>query len=375
MLDKAFDTALEIDWTESLGRPLRLVVSTWDEGLLVQSFGDGEKEDLNITEVGDWCFKTADVAVEQWRASFPIDVRSAIEVLPRHNALIAHLAVRSESVTDLLINNPFLLWCLCERGQINSEDLDAAETLARQKQRILCQRVGLNGTQQEVRLLRSAAAVPFNNDDLRAFFRLLKKAGVCNYLSHQKEISADDIQLLLRQPWLANCPARSLIPALRDRGRLRIFSDVLRMLENISVLQQCKTVVALERLHDRLVVELNESRGKQLIRDELGQPLPIPTPPLAATETIHPITSQAELVEEGREMHHCIASHLKSVVDGKFAVYRMMEPERLTIELLVMDGAQCFIREVRGKYNRDPMDTSVALIEGWLFEASARENY
>ena len=375
MLNKTFDTALEIDWTESLGRPLRLVVSTWDEGLLVQSFGDGEKEDLNITEVGDWCFKTADLAVEQWRASFPIDVRSAIEVLPRHNALIAHLAVRSESVKDLLINNPFLLWCLCERGQINSEDLDAAETLARQKQRILCQRVGLNGTQQEVRLLRSAAAVHFNNDDLRAFFRLLKKPGVCNYLSHQKEISADDIQLLLRQPWLANCPARSLIPALRNRGHLRIFSDVLRMLENISALQQCKTVVALERLHDRLVVELNESRGKQLIRDEHGQPLPIPAPPLAATETIHPITSQAELVEEGREMHHCIASHLKSVVEGKFAVYRMMEPERLTIELLVMDGAQCFIREVRGKHNRDPMDTSMALIEGWLFDASAREDY
>ena len=374
MLNKTFDTALEIDWTKSLGRPLRLVVSTWDEGLLVQSIGDGEKEDLNITEVGDWCFKTADLAVEQWRASFPIDVRAAIEVLPSHNALIAHLAVRSESVTDLLINNPFLLWCLCERGQINSEDLDAAETLARKKQRILCERVGLNGTQQEVRLLRSAAAVPFNNDDLRAFFRILKKPGVCNYLSHQKELLADDIQLLLRQPWLANYPARSLITALRDRGHLRIFSDVLRMLENISVLQQCKTVVALERLHDRLVVELNESRGKQLIRDELGQPLPIPTPPLSATETIHPIRSQAELVEEGREMHHCIASHLKSVVEGKFAVYRMMEPERLTIELLVMDGPQCFIREVRGKHNRDPMDTSMALIKGWLFDASAREN-
>ena len=87
MLNKTFDTALEIDWTESLGHPLRLVVSTWDEGLLVQSFEDGEKEDLNVTEIGDWWFKTADLAVEQWRASFPADVKSAIELLPRHNAL------------------------------------------------------------------------------------------------------------------------------------------------------------------------------------------------------------------------------------------------------------------------------------------------
>ena len=73
MLDKTLDTALEIDWTESLGRPLRLVVSTWTEGLLVQSFEDGDKADLNITDVGDWCFKTADVAVEQWRVSYPVN--------------------------------------------------------------------------------------------------------------------------------------------------------------------------------------------------------------------------------------------------------------------------------------------------------------
>ena len=370
MLDKTFNTALEIDWTESLGRPLRLVVSTWTEGLLVQSFEDGDKEDLNITEVADWCFKTADVAVEQWRASFPVDVRSAIEALPRHNALIAHLAVRSDSVKDLLTNNPLLLWCLCERGHINSSDLDAAETLARHKQRNLCQRVGLNGTQQEVRLLRSAAAVPFNNDDLRAFFRLLKKPGVCNYLSHQKVISADDIQLLLRQPWLANCPARSLIPVLRDQGYRRIFSDVLRMLEDISALQQCKTVAALERLHDRLVVNLNDGRSKELIRDERGHPLSIPTPPLAATEHILPITSQVELIEEGREMHHCIASHLKSVVDGKFAVYRMIAPERLTIEVLVRDGGQVFLREVRGKYNCPPSSASMTVIEKWFSDGS-----
>ena len=372
MLNKTFDTALEIDWTESLGHPLRLVVSTWDEGLLVQSFEDGEKEDLNVTEIGDWWFKTADLAVEQWRASFPADVKSAIELLPRHNALTAHLAVRSESVRDLLINNPFLLWCLCEQGHINSEDLGVADTLARQKQRKLCQRVGLNGTQQEVRLLRSAAAVPFNNDDLRAFFRLLKQPGVCNYLSHEKVISTDDIQLLLRQPWLANCPARSLIPVLRDRGHRRIFSDVLRMLENISALQQCKTLAALERLHDRLVVDLNGGRSKELMRDEHGHLLPIPTPPLTATETILPITSQAELIEEGREMHHCIASHLKSVVDGKFAVYRMMAPERLTIEVLVMDGRQVFLREVRGKYNRAPSTESTAIIEKW-FAAGSKE--
>ena len=145
---------------------------------------------------------------------------------------------------------------------------------------------------------------------------------------------------------------------------------MLRMLEDISALQRCKTVAALERLHDRLVVNLNDGRSKELIRDERGHPLSIPTPPLAATEHILPITSQVELIEEGREMHHCIASHLKSVVDGKFAVYRMIAPERLTIEVLVRDGGQVFLREVRGKYNRPPSSASMTVIEKWFSDGS-----
>ena len=172
------------------------------------------------------------------------------------------------------------------------------------------------------------------------FFSASQKAGFVIPVA-SKVISADDIQLLLRQPWLANCSARSLIPVLRDQGYRRIFSDVLRMLEDISALQQCKTVVALERLHDRLVVNLNDGRSKELIRDERGHPLSIPTPPLAATEHILPITSQVELIEEGREMHHCIASHLKSVVDGKFAVYRM-STRASDDQVLVRDGGQVF---------------------------------
>ena len=67
-----------------------------------------------------------------------------------------------------------------------------------------------------------------------------------------------------------------------------------------------------------------------------------PEPVLPATDNIVPITSQAELIREGREMRHCIASHLKRVVDGKFAVYRMTAPERLTIEVLVWGEGNWF---------------------------------
>ena len=115
------------------------------------------------------------------------------------------------------------------------------------------------------------------------------------------------------------------------------------MLDNISALQQCASINALNRLHDRLVVDLNQRRGRELIRDERGQTKSLPRPPIPEGENIEPVDSQMDLIQEGKEMHHCIASHLRSVVDGKFAVYRMTAPERLTIS--TSDGRRTMLFE------------------------------
>lgn len=127
----------------------------------VKSYEDGEVEALDITDVGDWPFKSADMAIEKWRGSLPAEVKLALERLPKHNARIASLAVKSEALRDLLVSNPFLLWGLCECGHVTPEVMATAETLAQTKQRDLCAVVGLNGTQQEVRLWVSYTFEPY----------------------------------------------------------------------------------------------------------------------------------------------------------------------------------------------------------------------
>ena len=146
------------------------------------------------------------------------------------------------------------------------------------------------------------------------------------------------------------------------------------MLEDISALRLCATTTALQRLHDRLVEDLNERRGTKLIRDKDGQPKPIPEPPLQSGYSIEPITRQMDLIKEGREMRHCIASHLFNVVAGDYAVYRMAEPERLTIEVLVTQWGQCFIKEVRGKGNKLPSAQAMQVVEQWFQENQPESN-
>ena len=41
-------------------------------------------------------------------------------------------------------------------------------------------------------------------------------------------------------------------------------------------------------------------------------------------------------------MGHCIAEYLINVVAGDYAVYKMLRPERLTIEILITDGDNAF---------------------------------
>lgn len=369
-MKKAFNTELEIDWSESLGHRCIIKVASWSQGLGAKAIDDDEVSSLSLHQVGDWVFGLTDPAVLTWKDSFPADVLLALEAMPSHKARLAEYASKSRSIQDLLLSNPILLWGLCEYGFLNDLTVDEIEALTRLRQRDLARQLKLEGTQQQVRLLKRMSGVSRTKDELRSYIRLLKHQEVCNHLSHAKGDPGTDLKLLTKHPWLASCPARSLIPLLSDREQWIVFRDILRMIDDIDELQRCTTINALTRLHDRLVVELNQWRGRELIRDERGQPVSLPEPPLPATDNIVPITTQAELIEEGREMHHCIASHLKNVVDGKFAVYRMTAPERLTIEVLVMGGGQFVLKEVRGKCNRLPAAASNAIIEAWFSEGS-----
>ena len=369
MANLSYSESLEIDWTQSLGHRCMVTVAPWSKGLGGLAIDDDEQTDITLREVGDWVFGLTDPAVLRWKKSFPADVLIALEAMPSHKALLAEYASKSRSIQDLLLSNPILLWGLCEYGFLNDLTVDEIEELIRLKQRDLCRHLKLKGTQQQVRLIKRMSGVSRNKDELRSYVRLLQHQEVCNHLSHAKGELGQDLKLLTKYPWLAGCPARALIPLLSEQEHWIIFRDILRMLDNISALQQCTSVSAINRLHDRLVVDLNQRRGRELIRDERGQPKSLPRPPIPAGENIEHVDSQMDLIQEGKEMHHCIASHLRSVVDGKFAVYRMTEPERLTIEVLVMGDGQCFLKEVRGKYNKLPSQQSMEIVERWFTNA------
>ena len=359
---------LTVDWSQAIGHECSLELKGWNDGLSATVIRGAEIEPISLTEIGDWLFEVDDLAVGRWKQTLPKQIQKGLDAIPSHRSKAIALATAHDKAFDLLATNPLLVWLLIERGVVDDQNSEQLNHLLCDKQANLCALVGLNGRKQEVKLLKRASSLKLRKDELESFSELLEVPAVCDYLSHQKTMSPAALKLLRTNQWLVLSKARALIPSLCQPEFRRIFDDVLRMIENVFQLQHCATTASLQRLHDNLVDELNESRGAKLIRDQMGNPKPIPPAPLQSAYSIEPITEQIGLIKEGREMRHCIASHLFSVVSGDYAVYRMLEPERLTIEIVMTAWGQCFLKEVRGKGNRLPNATSMQIIEKWFLE-------
>ena len=366
-----FNGSLVIDWSESIGHECKISISDWGSGLIVTSHDQDKLSPLSLLDVGDWIFGVDEPAINRWRATLPKDVNKALERLPSHQASILRWAVDSSVITDLLVSNPLLLWLLVDDGLFARSSLGEVNRRLRVRQRHLCSELGLAGTEQQTRILKSGASACLGANSIRSLKDLLDNDAVCSFLRHRGQISEPVIRVIKRYPWLVRYPVKALIDDLQGGETLRYFQDVIRMLDDLAPLYRCRTVNSLLRLHDRLVAHIND-RGFNFIRDEYGDIKQLPAPPLPGNESIKPLTSQQEIVDEGREMKHCIASYMGSVSLGEFCVYQMHEPERLTIGISIPNSGsaeragQCFLREVRGKCNRYPSEASMKFIEDWF---------
>lgn len=342
---------------------------SWAFGLATNTVNDDEVQRAQLSDVGDWLLDVDEPAVVEWRASIPTSVLQAVAQLPNQRTALLELAACCRGARDLLQTNPKLLWLLFDHRVIGSADPCSAARLLEGKQRWLLSLLGMEKSSRLVRLLKKTASRSLSRQDIANLKDLVKDEQVCAYFSHSSVIDTHEISVLTNYPWLAGCPAKSLIPTLANRQVQRWFSDTVRMLIDLEPLKRCRSQEALMRLHDGLVDRLNNRRmGEALLRDAAGDVIALPEPPLADDAQITALRSQREIVEEGIEMRHCIGSYLSRVVAGEYAVYRMREPERLTIGLIIRSDGSVVPDDIRGVRNALASQEAKVLIESWFVE-------
>ncbi|MDX2469247.1 MAG: hypothetical protein QNL04_01585, partial [SAR324 cluster bacterium] len=177
------------------------------------------------------------------------------------------------------------------------------------------------------------------------------------------------------------------------------FKDSIKMAKQVGQLNTTKTKLLgfrskkdLEQIHNSLVDEFNgiklsqrragleilrysfDNKQKQIEFNNWNRAwsqgyepdLPLfPNPPLPRFQGIEPIISPRGLVLEGINMKHCIGSYIEDVFFGSAYIYRLLSPERVTIEILPSETGWK-LGQVFSKANGTPKDGTMEIVSEWV---------
>jgi hypothetical protein len=124
-----------------------------------------------------------------------------------------------------------------------------------------------------------------------------------------------------------------------------------------------KSAFQIKKLHDALAVEVSR-KNKEAIVEKYGEDLP--PSPLKGTATIIHISKVRDLLAEGEEMAHCVGGYVERVMSGDVFIYRILEPERATMEVERMPDGKIRIVQVKLYKNGDVSNNTFKLLNDWL---------
>ena len=111
------------------------------------------------------------------------------------------------------------------------------------------------------------------------------------------------------------------------------------------------------RVHDRLAVRLN--------RQQITLQLEFPPPPIDGTSDIVPVTTLQMLYEEGTAQRNCAVSRAHEVAKGRAYVYRVLSPERATLQL-DRSGRHWCLGEIKAAGNAPVRNETMDAVADWL---------
>ena len=366
---------LLVDYSPVFGGDCLHAVSPWASGFATLRCAEGLFESGCITEL--WLpFQRdhADAAFRQWFATLPEALARALETLPSRQYALAVLAQRSEAVRDLILSNvnlSFLLHGFADQQAWSEQTL--CEIAARKQTEIL-RALGLPPYRRVLKLIGKLQIGEFETYDAGRVFRVLRDEMVCNALAHERALSCRTVKILEDYPWVAGRPLQRLLCEAPNRTLREWINDSVQMggAASLRDLRRCDRPSQVRRLHERLIAVQIEQEGNRLQRyDASGGALDFPPAPFADRATIQAIKTPKALQLETQLMRHCVASYTNRIYDGQYAVYQVLEPERLTLGLSLRHG-RVTLDQLKGVANRPPSAEAQAAVEQWFHEQLER---
>lgn len=352
----------------------------WPCGFQQERFEEGnwdpEEMDYGIPLLQLATQEKGESPVHQFLESIPLKVRDLVFPYRHCQSLMLTWICKSEAASQLLESAPNLLWLLIGTANEESWSENIIESLLYSRRtKILSSLVGTSD-KSTLKLLNKVKLKSGCSAEFNALRSALEQSPRLMPLQSLNEIPIHVIHAANHYHWFIQGKAFFALGAeefeqLTDfrsslRGHDRYWTDALNVARLLQIqdanlaLRRCPDFDAVRRLHDRWTDRLNQRQ-----RVATNGSTSFPAPPFNGNQEIHPIKTLEDLREEGRLMHHCVASYVGAIQAGRCYIYRILSPERATVEL-GFRGDSPVIRQVKLAYNRAPSQETLDAIYQWI---------
>lgn len=287
---------------------------------------------------------------------------------------------------QLLEDAPVLFWLIAPELLSRSEgEPQALHSLLGLRKRDLITLICGRGNNSLVRLLGKVPPPGNVYASQKILTAILSREDACSLLRHKAKVDWLLLVLIVRQGERINSAiVRNIIMsniALPDMAKLlgkldEVIRDTIRLGEELRIANAAETTMAcagwksLWSLHEAWTKRLNSVKIDALV-EKYGEKLP--PPPLQGTDDIQPIDSVGELLLEGQIMHHCVGSYINTVRSGGCYIYKILKPERATLEIIVSKTGDWRVSQLKSYCNSAPSAHTFKHVQKWLIEKSRKD--
>lgn len=317
--------------------------------------------------------------VGDFLAEIPVEARELAAPIAWQQLDVLQACRRDARAIELGPANRSLLWLLAEWCR-KYPHRDLGRLLDGRRRDLLGAMFGIHaGTEARVRVLTRLEAPTLDERLLAPLSAFIGTRHLPDVVHHMPALPAAlviachaRIELLdlplVRRELLRGITAVRIGELFRDLEDARTLARYLGV-DIDSRLRGCGSYEGLVALHDELVGRRRDWSTVNAIIRRLGNEFP--PPPLEGTETIVPIRTVADLAREGDVMHHCCLSYADRIAQGRCYLYRVLAPERGTLEISCADRAFA-LAQFKREANRTPTPEAFAAVQRWFAEAVAR---
>lgn len=320
-----------------------------------------------------------DPALAEFRATLPDEVARILEPYESHQWNLLELLASRPEAMQLASNNPVLAYLLANNDHFRKNLTKPPAYLAQwrldYKQQKLLEWLGFPATPAMVKLMRKIEPGAVTPESAR----LLNNALAANpatgeLLAHVRRISRAVVELVMNTRLLPLLSPQLLAEAAELRGLARREEPASRLLDaladfvktgNQPKLKQLVSLDSINQISD-VLCRMYEEWFLDQLAISVVRPIPEDTADIIRLRTAR------DAKEEGAAQRNCVADRAALVARGENFIYRVLNPERATLEIHRRTRtSRWVVRELKGYNNVPVARPTIEYVQKWLAQAEA----